>query len=232
MGNKELPEPDKYGIIRLLPLSYTSKNKQLLRKFNINPVIYDFSQDKIVRSNIHKANTKRHYEFLRSELENLKGKQILDIACGTGSIIKYLDSSNYYTGLDISHGLLKKAIKRAKSKKFKKIMLIEGTAEELNFLDCIFDFIICNTALHMIPDYKKAIQECSRVLIAGGYFLGCCPVTGINIQFDEKWKKVVQKRKTIHSLKEQDIKSACEISDLEYRRIGTNGGLLYFRSEK
>ena len=36
----------------------------------------------------------------------------------------------------------------------------------------------------------------------------------------------------IHFLKAEDIKNACEISDLEYRRIGTNGGLLYFRSEK
>ena len=233
MKNKNLPSPDKNGIIRiLLPIDYTDSNKQLLKKFNINPVIYDFFQENIVRPNTHKADSKKHYEILRSELERIKDKQILDIGCGTGSIIKYLDTNNYYTGLDISYSLLKKAAKRIESSCLKQAKLIEGSAEELPFKDSSFDFCICNTALHMIPDYKRSIQEITRVLKVEGYLIGCCPATGINKQFDEKWGKVIQKRKMIHSLNEENIKTACIQSDLKYKRIATNGGLLYFRADK
>jgi len=232
MNNNELPDPDENGIIRILPISFFADKKQLLRKFNINPHIYDFFQEHIVRPFIHKANYNRHYEILKSELTMLKNKNILDIACGTGSIVTYLDPSNCYTGLDISYKLLKNASKRIKSRKFKEKSLIQGKAENLPYKNNSFDFICCNTALHMIPDYKKAIQEIPRVLDTGGSFLGCCPVTGIDNKFDKIWKKVVQKRKMIHSLSEDDIKSICEISGLKYKQIGTNGGLLYFRSEK
>jgi len=232
LKNKNLPDPDKNGIIRILPIDYIDNNKQLLKKFNINPVIYDFFQENIVRPNTHKADSKKNYEILRSELERIKNKQILDIGCGTGSIIKYLDTDNYYTGLDISYSLLKKASKRIESSCLKQAKLIEGSAEELPFENNKFDFVMCNTALHMITDYKKAIQEIFRILKIGGYLIGCCPVTGINKQFDEKWGKVIQKRKMIHSLNEENIKSAFIQSDLKYKRIATNGGLLYFRADK
>jgi ubiquinone/menaquinone biosynthesis C-methylase UbiE len=228
----KLADADENGIIRILPIDFFADKKQLFEKYNINPNVYNFFQEHIVRTFIHKAHSKLHYEILKSEFIQLKKKNILDIACGTGSIIKYLDSSNCYTGVDISYRLLEKAAKRTRSKRFKEIRLIQGRAEELPFKNNSFDFVCCNTALHMIPGYKEAVQEIARVLTAGGNFFGCCPVTGIHKKFDKLWQKVVQKRKMIHSLHENDIKNICEKASLKYTQTGTNGGLLYFKVEK
>jgi ubiquinone/menaquinone biosynthesis C-methylase UbiE len=227
-----LPEPDENGIIRILPIDFFTDKDKLFKKFNINPAVYDFFQEHIVRPFIHKAHYKLHYEILKSEVIALKNKNTLDVACGTGSIIKYLDSSNGYTGVDVSYRLLKKASKRTRAGNFKKTRLIQAEAENLPFKNSSFDFAYCNTALHMIPDHKKAVKEISRVLKSGGGFFGCCPVTGIDKKFDKLWGKVVQRRKMIHSLHENDIKSMFEKSGLKYKRIGTNGGLLYFKAEK
>ncbi len=41
---------------------------------------------------------------------------ILDLACGTGGIITWLDKENNYTGLDISFDMLKRTAKRAQKK--------------------------------------------------------------------------------------------------------------------
>jgi ubiquinone/menaquinone biosynthesis C-methylase UbiE len=215
-----------------LPIDFFADKNKLFKKFNINPTVYDFFQEHIVRPFIHKTHSKQHYEILKSVFMKLKNKNILDIACGTGSIIKYLDSSNRYTGLDIAYRLLKKASKRTRPGRFKRTDLIQGRAEDLPFKNNSFDFACCNTALHMIPDYKKAIKEISRTLKAGGAFFGCCPVTGIDKKFDNLWEKVVQRRKMIHSLNKNDIKSTCEKSGLQYKKIGANGGLLYFTSIK
>ncbi|MBN1797621.1 MAG: class I SAM-dependent methyltransferase [Spirochaetales bacterium] len=232
MYTSKLPIPDENRIIRILPINFFTGKEQLFKKFNINPAVYDFFQEHIVRPFIHKAHSKQHYKIIKSEFRHLKNKNVLDIACGTGSIIKYLDASNCYTGLDISYSLLKKAAKKIKSREFSSDRLIQGTAEDLPFKNNSFDFVCCNTALHMIPDFKKAIQEISRVLGSKGYFFGCCPVTGINDKFDLTWNKIVEKRKMINSLNENDIKNACEKSGLTYKKIGANGGLLYFKSVK
>ena len=64
---------------------------------------------------------------------NPVGKSILDVGCGLGDCINYLDKKtdgNYnYTGIDIAE----KLILEAKSERFDLDVKIEGLKNELNF---------------------------------------------------------------------------------------------------
>ena len=231
MEKELLPQPDKNGIIRVLPPDLSEENRQRLKKFGAFMIIYDFAQEHLVRPRIHKANPQRHRKILKTLISPIKKSHILDIACGTGGAIPYFDGSNEYTGLDISYAMLKQAVKKAKKKSFRKSRFIQGNAEELLLGDESFEFVLMDTALHMIPKYQLAIAEAARVLTKGGVFACSTPVVEISKDFDATWKKISDKR-GLHSFTEEDIEQVCSHNGLMYSRYDTNGGVLYFQAQK
>jgi len=226
-----LPQPDKNGIIKALPDELSEQNIQRINKFGAFMFLYDFVQEHFVRPRLHKADPQRHREILRNLISPVKKSHVLDIACGTGGAIPHFDSSNEYTGLDLSYSMLKQAVKKAKKKSFKKSRFIQGNAEGLLFEDESFGFILMDTALHMIPKYQLAISETARVLTKSGVFVCSTPAIGINNEFDITWKKISDKR-DLHSFTEKNIEDVCSRNGLSYRRINTNGGVLYFQAQK
>jgi len=226
-----LPQPDKNGIIKALPDDLSEQNIQRINKFGAFMFLYDFVQEHFVRPRLHKADPQRHREILKNLISPVKKSHVLDIACGTGGAIPHFDSSNEYTGLDLSYSMLKQAVKKAKKKSFKKSRFIQGNAEGLLFEDESFGFILMDTALHMIPKYQLAISETARVLTKSGVFVCSTPAIGINKEFDITWKKISDKR-DLHSFTEKNIEDVCSRNGLSYRRINTNGGVLYFQAQK
>ena len=226
-----LPQPDKNGIIKALPDELSEQNIQRINKFGAFMFLYDFVQEHFVRPRLHKADPQRHREILKNLISPVKKSHVLDIACGTGGAIPHFDSSNEYTGLDLSYSMLKQAVKKAKKKSFKKSRFIQGNAEGLLFEDESFGFILMDTALHMIPKYQLAISETARVLTKSGVFVCSTPAIGINNEFDITWKKISDKR-DLHSFTEKNIEDVCSRNGLSYRRINTNGGVLYFQAQK
>ena len=184
-----------------------------------------------MRPRLHKANPQRHREILKTLISPVKKCHALDIACGTGGAITHFDSSNEYTGLDLSYSMLKQAVKKAKKKTFQKSRFIQGTAEELLFDDESFEFVLMDTALHMIPKYQQALAETARVITKVGIFVCSTPVVGISKEFDTTWRKISDKR-NLHSFTEEDIEDVCSLNGLSYTRIDTNGGMLYFQAQK
>ena len=231
MEKEILPSPDKNGIIKALPRELSEKNILRLKKFGAFMFLYDFGQDHFVRPRLHKANPQRHREILKSLISPVKKSHALDIACGTGGAITHFDSSNEYTGLDLSYSMLKQAVKKAKKKSFQKSRFIQGTAEELLFDDESFEFVLMDTALHMIPKYQQAIAEAVRVITKDGIFVCSTPVVGISKEFDTTWREISDKR-NLHSFTEEDIEDVCSLNGLSYTRIDTNGGMLYFQAQK
>ena len=231
MSKVILPPLDKNGIIKALPRELSEQNIQRLNKFGAFMFLYDFAQDHFVRPRLHKADPQRHREILKNLISPVKKSRILDIACGTGGAIPHFDSSNEYTGLDLSYPMLKQAVKKAKKKSFQKSKFIQGTAEELLFDNESFEFVLMDTALHMIPKYQMAIAETARVLTKGGVFVCSTPVVGINKEFDIGWDKIADKR-GLHSFSEDEIKAVCTRNGLTYSHIDTNGGVLYFHTQK
>ncbi|MCD6265847.1 MAG: methyltransferase domain-containing protein [Deltaproteobacteria bacterium] len=231
MEKDMLPQPDKNGIIKALPDELSEQNIQRINKFGAFMFLYDFVQEHFVRPRLHKADPQRHREILKNLISPVKKSHVLDIACGTGGAIPHFDSSNEYTGLDLSYSMLKQAVKKAKKKSFKKSRFIQGNAEGLLFEDESFGFILMDTALHMIPKYQLAISETARVLTKSGVFVCSTPAIGINKEFDITWKKISDKR-DLHSFTEKNIEDVCSRNGLSYRRINTNGGVLYFQAQK
>ncbi len=101
-------------------------------------------------------------EYIRKELQSCK--RILDVGCGIGSIEQRLPEFNI-TGIDSSDEMLQEA-RKGSDKEF-----IRGDAGNLPFEENSFDGIFYLTSIEFLPDYKKALEEASRVLKDRGKFL-------------------------------------------------------------
>ncbi len=105
---------------------------------------------------------------LRELNTSIKNKRILDVGCGKGDWISFLNRTGLRTralvGLDVSP----KEVTVAKSRNSaRNAGFLRATIEKLPFKKNSFDIIICNVVLPYV-DQKKAIEELSRVLDEDG----------------------------------------------------------------
>ena len=113
------------------------------------------------------------YPFLTRfvDMQGLKGKKVLDIACGTGVLTEQF----VRMGADImAIDLTPKAVELTK----KRLALynlhgnvMEADAQRLPFPDNSFDFVCAWGCLMHMPETEKAISEIHRVLKPGGTML-------------------------------------------------------------
>lgn len=105
-------------------------------------------------------------------LGNIKNKQILDVGAGTGRLaFRLMNVGAEVTALDVSEVMVDKL--KAKNYKLKAVV---GEAENLPFVDDIFDMVIATFLIVHLKDLKRFFDEVYRVLKPGGLFL----VTNIN----------------------------------------------------
>jgi len=96
-------------------------------------------------------------------------KSILDIGSGAGQILKHLlkftPSETRLVGLDLSHGMLKRARSRMSSRRPDYV-----TADMANmpFSDSAFDCVTCGWVIEHLPDPRPGLTELGRVLKPGG----------------------------------------------------------------
>jgi len=223
--------PDKNGIITALTDEEADVTRRRRKEFGAFAIIYDFMLERFTRPRVHKADPQQHREVLANLIAPVQQAKVLDVACGTGGAIAHFHESNDYTGLDISYGMLKQAVKKAQRKSFNACRFIQGNAEQLIFNDESFDFVMMDTALHMIPNYQLAITEIARVLVNDGTFMCSTPAVGINREFDVTWEKISAKY-SLHSLTVPDIENACQQAGLCFQQCDANGGILYFQAYK
>ena len=95
----------------------------------------------------------------------LHGK-ILDVGVGTGKNLPYYAKDAEITGIDISHGMLEHAQKRAKEMDNVKLMHMD--AGHLEFDDDTFDYVVTSFVLCTIPDPVAALFEMRRVCKPSG----------------------------------------------------------------
>jgi ubiquinone/menaquinone biosynthesis C-methylase UbiE len=108
-----------------------------------------------------------------AQLENKCAPSILDVCCGTGSVIvafaaRYPEA--LLVGYDFSHGMLRKAkVKNADT----RAVFVEGDAAELPFSDNSFDVVSCSHALYELKGQarEKALWEMKRVIHPDGVVL-------------------------------------------------------------
>ncbi|MDK2974859.1 MAG: hypothetical protein PWP08_1230 [Methanofollis sp.] len=103
-----------------------------------------------------------------SSLVPEKACDVLDVGCGTGEIsLVFADMNHRVTGIDLSGGMLSKAVAKAQEKGY-PIDFRTGDAEDLPFEDESFDVVVERHLLWTLPEGRRALGEWRRVLRKGG----------------------------------------------------------------
>lgn len=138
--------------------------------YDIFSYFYDFFID--LHTGRYRDET-RKFLVDSSRLENSPRTRILDICCGTGSVILTFAEaypSALTTGYDFSSGMLRKA----KQKKMAdKVGFVLGDAARLALRSDCFDTVCCSHALYELKGSVRnnALMEMKRVVKPGGKVL-------------------------------------------------------------
>lgn len=83
-------------------------------------------------------------------------RSVLDLGCGDGTLLHYMNSTLFKVGLDISYTILGLMTGEYR---------IQGTSGSLPFRDSAFDLILCTEVLEHLPvgEYKIILEEMQRV---------------------------------------------------------------------
>jgi ubiquinone/menaquinone biosynthesis C-methylase UbiE len=107
---------------------------------------------------------------LVARAEPKPGERVLDVACGTGIVVRAVlpavGPDGRVTGADLSPEML--AVARTRVPGEAPVEWYEASAEALPFSDAAFDLVLCQQGLQFFPDKPGAIREFSRVLAPGG----------------------------------------------------------------
>jgi SAM-dependent methyltransferase len=108
------------------------------------------------------------YLFVHIPFEEMKGKDVLEIGLGYGTVSQRIaESGGHYSGLDIAAGPVSMANLRM-NHVGQGGSAQQGSILSAPFPDESFDFVVAIGCLHHTGDLKKAIAECRRVLRPGG----------------------------------------------------------------
>jgi len=120
-----------------------------------------------------------------------EGDNVLDLGSGAGNDCFVARSQvgdiGKVTGLDFTDAMIEKAIINNNKLGFDNINFVKGDIEEMPFDDNIFDVVISNCVLNLVPDKTKAFNEIYRVLNKGGHF--CISDVVISGVLPDKLKK-------------------------------------------
>lgn len=114
-----------------------------------------------------------HLHRYAISFELVKGKKVLDIACGEGYGVNLLAQyASHVTGIDIDNGTIQKA-----KKKYQKenLTFLAGSALQLPAENHSFDIITCFETLEHLTEHDRLLRELKRVLVPGGILLVSTP---------------------------------------------------------
>ena len=107
---------------------------------------------------------KTSVQFSYKLLDNLNGKKLLEIGCGSGyETIEFCRKGAQVTAIDLSTESINQAKERCKKNNIENVHIENMNAESLQFEDNSFDRVYINKVLlHTDPD--TVLKECIRVL--------------------------------------------------------------------
>ncbi len=112
---------------------------------------------------------KRFHKPVLNQIDFSQKRELLDIGCGTGELLKELEHKNKdhnltLKGIDLSA----KMIAIARKKLPPSIQLAQQNVVALQEKDNTYDYVISTEAFHHYPNQQKALQEIARVAKPGG----------------------------------------------------------------
>jgi ubiquinone/menaquinone biosynthesis C-methylase UbiE len=96
--------------------------------------------------------------------------EVLEIAIGTGRNLPYYPPDVRLTGVDLTPAMLEIARTRANALG-REVDLRVGDAQALDFPDASFDTVVATLMLSAVPDIRRTVAECCRILRPGGRLL-------------------------------------------------------------
>ncbi|WLR48304.1 class I SAM-dependent methyltransferase [Halobacillus litoralis] len=121
----------------------------------------------------------------------------LDIATGGGHVAKALSSHcRTVFATDLTKDMLQNTARHLTSQQ--NIEYVVADAEQLPFLDNIFDLVTCRIAPHHFPSPHQFIEEVGRVLKDNGRFLMIDNVAPEKNELDEFYNQFEKKRDYSH----------------------------------
>lgn len=121
--------------------------------------------------------TKESTDLIISNFTSLKGKKVLDIACGAGdptlSLAERVGENGKVIGLDFIPRFIEELISRAERRKLSNVLGEVGSSLSLPFKDNSFDSISCRFGMQYLDEdlKKRQLKEAYRVLKNGGEFV-------------------------------------------------------------
>ena len=104
------------------------------------------------------------YGVLKEEVEKFKSGKLLDVSCGTGTVLSLLEHSPLEKyGVDFSE----KMIEEARSVVGDKAQLYVASADAMPFERDTFDVVTCSFAFHHYIHPETVLQEFRRVMKPG-----------------------------------------------------------------
>jgi len=185
--------------------------------------LYDRIMEKSVFPKKFNGSIEKHYEILKDALKEICGKEVLEIATGSGNAVRFLNEDNFYTGIDISPGLLRRAFKNFEKQGFLNSEFYVANAADLPFNNDLFDIALCHLSLNFFSDIESFILELKRVLKPGGQFYCSVPVQ----EKKSQRAKIHGNLYTTETLRNLFRKHQFDFEKLIYE----NGALLYFKAQ-
>lgn len=114
----------------------------------------------------------RWLDIIRENMPEKINMKVLDIGTGTGFFTFILqDLGCMAVGIDYSEQMIENARDDAKKLGYDNVEFLRMDAQNLEFEDNTFDFVISRNVTWTLPDPKKAYKEMIRVLKNGGRIL-------------------------------------------------------------
>jgi SAM-dependent methyltransferase len=114
---------------------------------------------------------------------------VLDVACGAGHASELAAPHvRQVVGVDLTRALLDLGAARLRDAGVDNVLLQEGNATALPFVDDSFDLVFCRTALHHMVEPERAVEEMARVCRPGGRVVVedmTAPGTDVRDTFDD-----------------------------------------------
>ena len=97
------------------------------------------------------------------------GMVVLDVACGAAHVAEHVAPAvRQVVGVDLTPELLALGAERLRAAGVANVLLQEGAADALPFVDESFDVVFCRSALHHFGEPDRAVGEMARVCRRGG----------------------------------------------------------------
>lgn len=104
-------------------------------------------------------------------LEVRAGDRVLEVGVGTGLSLARYPRSCHVVGIDVSEGMLARAARQVQAQGLRNVHLLRMDAQTMAFDDDSFDVVVAAYVMTVIPDFRRALAEMSRVCRPGGRML-------------------------------------------------------------